>query len=169
MISVVLQEGVELPKYETPGASGLDVKAISILKVFKGDVEVEGDKLEKIKANFIDRGFIKLRGHERILFGTGITIADMPQDVELQVRNRSGVALKRGLLVANSPGTVDADYRGEIGVIIYNSSPYLNKVEKNERIAQIVPSKVHKEEFGRTTEIIETSRGTGGFGSSGKF
>lgn len=168
MISVVLKEGVELPKYETPGSSGLDVKANSILKVYKGDTEVTGEKLEKIKENFIDRGYIKLRGHERILFGIGITIADMPQNVELQVRSRSGVALKRGILVANSPGTIDADYRGEIGIILYNSSPYLNKVEKNERIAQIVPAVVHKEEFGKTSEIIETSRGAGGFGSTGK-
>lgn len=167
MISVILQEGVELPKYETPNSAGLDVKAISILKVFKGDAEVEGDKLEKIKENFIERGFIKLRGFERILFGTGIKVADMPQDVELQVRNRSGVALKRGLLVANSPGTVDSDYRGEIGVIIYNSSPFLNKVEKNERIAQIIPAKVHKEEFNVVLTSTETSRGEGGFGSTG--
>lgn len=166
MISVILQEGVELPKYETPGSAGMDVKAISILKVFKGDIEVPEDKLQKIRENFVERGYIKLRGFERILFGTGITVADMSPDTEIQVRSRSSVALKRGLIVANSPGTVDSDYRSEIGVIIYNSTPYLSKVDKNERIAQLVPAKVCKEEFGKTTEIIPTSR-TGGFGSTG--
>lgn len=167
MISVVLQEGVELPKYETPGASGFDVKAISILKVFKGDVEKPEEEVQKIRQNFDERGYIKLRGFERILFGTGITVADMPQDVELQIRSRSGVSLKRGLVVANQPGTIDADYRGEIGIILYNSTPFLNKVEKGERLAQIVAAKVHREEFGKSTEVIETARGSKGFGSSG--
>lgn len=108
MISLKLEEGVELPKYGSELASGADIKAHSILKVFKGDVEKPEEEVEKVRQNFNERGYIKLRGFERILFGTGITVADMPQDVELQVRSRSGVSLKRGLVVANQPGTIDA-------------------------------------------------------------
>lgn len=167
MISLKLKEGVELPTYESALASGADVKVHSILKVFKGDIEKTGEELEKIQKNFEERGWIKLRGHERILFGTGIYVADMPQNLEIQVRSRSGIALKRGLFVANSPGTIDADYRGEIGIIVYNSTPYLNKVSKGERIAQIVTAEANRCKFAKSYEIIETERGGSGFGSSG--
>lgn len=166
MISVILEEGVELPKYESELASGLDVKVVSILKAFKGDKEVEADRLEKMRESF-ERGTFKMRGFERVLFGTGITIADMPSSLEIQVRDRSGIALKRGLLIANSPGTVDADYRGQIGLIIVNSTPYLSKVEKGERLAQLVPAFTCREEFGRSTEIIPTERGDGAYNSTG--
>ena len=166
MTEFKLAEGVEMPKYETEGASGKDVIAHSIIKVFKGDQEVVGDKLEKVKQSFADRGYIKLRPFERILFGTGITVADMDSEEEIQVRSRSGVALKRGLIVANSPGTVDADYRGQIGVIILNSTPFLNKVEKGERIAQIVHATVIRPYVEQVTDVTETARGEGGYGST---
>lgn len=167
MISLVLKEGVELPKYETENSAGFDVRANNIIKAYKGTVEVDEERLEKIKESFEKRGYIKMRAHERILFGTGITVADMPADVEIQVRPRSGLSLKTGLMVSNSPGTIDADYRGEIGIILYNSTPYLNQVNKDTRIAQLVTAKVHKEEFGKTSEVIETIRGAGSFGSTG--
>lgn len=167
MISLKLEEGVELPKYGSELASGADITVNKILKIFKGDTEKSPEEVAEVQKNFEDRGWIKLRGHERILFGTGITVADVPSDVELQVRSRSGVALKRGLFIANQPGTIDADYRGEIGIILYNSTPFLNKVEKGERLAQLVSAKVHREEFGRSTEVIDTVRGDKGYGSSG--
>lgn len=160
-------EGVELPHYATIGSSGMDVVANSILKAFKGDQEITGEKLEKMQKGFEERGYIKLRGFERILFGTGLTVADMDNDLEVQVRARSGVALKRGLLVANSPGTVDSDYRGQVGVIIYNSTPFLNKVEKGERIAQLVSMKIAKPVILDSDVIYETERAEGGFGSTG--
>ena len=167
MIKFKLEEGVELPKYESALASGFDVVAHSIIKVFKGDKEVTGEKLDKVRQSFNDRGHIKLRPFERVLFGTGLTLADINTSLEIQVRARSGVALKRGLLVANSPGTIDSDYRGPVGIIIYNSTPFLNKVEKGERIAQLVPAKTAKPVILESDFIADTERGEGGFGSTG--
>lgn len=172
MIKFLVEEGVSLPKYGTELASGMDVTAFKILKVFRGDREVEPENLEKIQKGFEERGYIKLRSLERILFGTGIK-AVLPENLELQVRSRSGISLKRGLSVINSPGTVDADYRGEIGVILYNSTPFLNKVEKGERIAQLIPAEVARPEIEQITEgefnilNLKTERGSGGFGSTG--
>lgn len=168
MVKFKVQEGVELPKYESNLAAGFDVTAQSIVKAFKGDTEVTGDKLEKIKQGFVERGYIKIRPFERIMFDTGLTVADMSENIELQVRSRSGVSLKRGLFVANQPGTIDPDYRGVVGVIIYNSTPFLNKVEKGERIAQIVASEFVRVNISSTDEISTTNRGSDGFGSTGK-
>ena len=168
MVKFKVQEGVELPKYESNLAAGFDVTAQSIVKAFKGDTEVTGDKLEKIKQGFVERGYIKIRPFERIMFDTGLTVADMSENIELQVRSRSGVSLKRGLFVANQPGTIDPDYRGVVGVIIYNSTPFLNKVEKGERIAQIVASEFVRVDISSTDEISTTNRGSDGFGSTGK-
>lgn len=168
MIKFKLEKGIDLPKYASEGAVGLDVSSNSILKVFKGDQEVVGDKLEKIKENFNARGYIKLRAFERVLFGTGITVADMHPNLELQVRSRSGISLKRGLNVFNSPGTVDSDYRGEIGVILYNSTPFLNQVDKGERIAQIVPKEAIRPDITQCDDITESNRNSDGFGSTGK-
>lgn len=167
MIAFILEDGVTQPEYQTPGAAGLDVTANSILKVFKGDVEVAGEKLEKIQRGFEERGWIKLREHERMLFGTGIQVADMDDNLEIQVRDRSSVALKRGLLVANSPGTVDSDYRGEIGIIIVNSTPFLNKITKGERIAQLVVNQIVKPDINYLTVGVDSVRGDEGFGSTG--
>ena len=167
MIKLKVEEGVSLPKYETEGASGADVTAHSILKAYKGDAEITGEKLDKMKEGFAERGYIKLRPFERVLFGTGLTVADMDNALELQVRARSGVALKRGLLVANAPGTIDSDYRGPVGVIIYNSTPFLNKIEKGERIAQIVPALAAKVAFQESVEVVTSDRGDSGFGSTG--
>jgi len=167
MIKFKLEEGVKLPKYESTGASGFDVIAHSILKAYKGDTEITGEKLQKMQDGFNERGYIKLRPFERILFHTGLTLADMNQSLEIQVRARSGVALKRGLMIANAPGTIDSDYRGSCGVIIYNSTPFLNQVDRGERIAQFVPSisaRIIPEE---ELEISVTDRGENGFGSSG--
>jgi dUTP pyrophosphatase len=169
MIGFRLSGGASLPKYETPGAVGMDVTAQSILKVFKGDEEVTGERLDKIRTGFEERGYIKLRSLERILFGTGLS-PKLPNDLELQVRSRSGLALKRGLVVANQPGTVDPDYRGEIGIILLNTTPFLNKVEKGDRIAQLVPKEVIRPQVTQilTEEYsVETDRGSGGFGSTG--
>ena len=168
MIKFKLEKGIDLPKFESALASGFDVVAHSIIKVYKGDKEVTGEKLDKIRQSFNDRGYIKLRPFERVLFGTGLTLADINTSLEIQVRPRSGVSLKRGLFVANSPGTIDADYRGACGVIIYNSTPFLNQVDKGESIAQFVPAYVARvspeEELG---EITLSERGLSGFGSTG--
>lgn len=170
MIKFKLEEGIELPKFESALASGFDVVAHSIIKVYKGDKEVTGEKLDKVRQSFNERGYIKLRPFERVLFGTGLTLADINTSLEIQVRPRSGVSLKRGLFVANSPGTIDADFRGSCGVIIYNSIPFLNQVDKGERIAQFVPAYVaERPEITSSEDISSTERGESGFGSSGKF
>lgn len=170
MIKFLVEEGAQLPTYGSEKASGMDVTAHKILKVYRGDREIEPENLKKVQEGFEKRGYIKVRSLERILFGTGLR-AQLPENVELQVRPRSGISLKRGLTVLNSPGTVDEDYDGEIGVIMYNSTPFLNKIEKGERIAQIVPAEVTRlpiYEVGVDAfEDSEEGRGSLGFGSTG--
>ena len=176
MIKISLKktiEEVEIPSFGSELSSGFDVKAMRILKVFKGDTEVIGERFEKIQKAFEEKGSIKLRAFERVLFDTGLQIADIEHKIadtmiELQVRSRSGIALKQGLFVANQPGTIDEDYRGTIGVILMNSTPFLSEIKKGERIAQIVPGYVPAYKIGFTEEVTETERGNKGFGSSGK-
>lgn len=168
MIQFLTEKGVELPSYGSELASGMDVTAHKILKVFRGDREIEPENLKKVQDGFNERGYIKLRSLERILFGTGLKPI-LPENVELQVRSRSGISLKRGLSVLNSPGTVDADYTGEIGVIMFNSTPFLNKIEKGERIAQLVPAEVIRPDIEKIHENLSVShRGDKGFGSTGE-
>ena len=176
MIKISLKktiEEVEIPSFGSELSSGFDVKAMRILKVFKGDTEVVGERFEKIQKAFEEKGSIKLRAFERILFDTGLQVADIEHKIadtmiELQVRSRSGIALKQGLIVANQPGTIDEDYRGTIGVILMNSTPFLSEIKKGERIAQIVPGYVPAYKIDFTEEVTETERGNKGFGSSGK-
>ena len=167
MINFIVEKGAKFPEYATKLASGMDVTAFKILKVFRGDREIDPENLIKVQEGFNERGYIKLRSLERILFGTGLKVS-MEEDMEIQVRSRSGVTLKRGLSVLSSPGTVDADYTGEIGVILYNSTPFLNKVEKGERIAQLVVSKVERPEIHTDAVMKMTERGDGGYGSTGE-
>ena len=176
MIKISLKktiEEVEIPSFGSELSSGFDVKAMRILKVFKGDTEVIGEKFEKIQKAFEEKGSIKLRAFERVLFDTGLQVADIEHKIsdtmiELQVRSRSGIALKQGLIVDNQPGTIDEDYRGTIGVILMNSTPFLSEIKKGERIAQIVPGYVPAYKIDFTEEVTETERGNKGFGSSGK-
>ena len=176
MIKISLKktiEEVEIPSFGSELSSGFDVKAMRILKVFKGDTEVIGERFEKIQKAFEEKGSIKLRAFERVLFDTGLQVADIEHKIadtmiELQVRSRSGIALKQGLIVANQPGTIDEDYRGTIGVILMNSTPFLSEIKKGERIAQIVPGYVPAYRIDFTEEVTETGRGNKGFGSSGK-
>ena len=176
MIKISLKktiEEVEIPSFGSELSSGFDVKAMRILKVFKGDTEVIGERFEKIQKAFEEKGSIKLRAFERVLFDTGLQVADIEHKIadtmiELQVRSRSGIALKQGLIVANQPGTIDEDYRGTIGVILMNSTPFLSEIKKGERIAQIVPGYVPAYKIDFTEEVTETERGNKGFGSSGK-
>ena len=176
MIKISLKktiEEVEIPSFGSELSSGFDVKAMRILKVFKGDTEVIGERFEKIQKTFEEKGSIKLRAFERVLFDTGLQVADIEHKIadtmiELQVRSRSGIALKQGLIVANQPGTIDEDYRGTIGVILMNSTPFLSEIKKGERIAQIVPGYVPAYRIDFTEKVTETERGNKGFGSSGK-
>ena len=131
----------ELPKYETPLSAGMDIRA-------NIDTEVE------------------LKPMERKLIPTGIFM-EIPEGYECQVRPRSGLAIKKGITVLNSPGTIDADYRGEVGVILINLSAENVVIEPAERIAQLVFAKVEQANWNVTEKLSETIRGTGGFGSTG--
>ena len=135
-----LREDASLPFYATSGASGLDLFCVD-------DVVV-------------------IRPLERALVSTGIAI-ELPEGYEAQIRPRSGLALKKGVTVLNSPGTIDHDYRGEIKVILINLSDKEVVIEKGERIAQMVIAPVLKVEVVEVKELSNTQRQDGGFGSTG--
>ncbi|OYQ33277.1 deoxyuridine 5'-triphosphate nucleotidohydrolase [Flavobacterium cyanobacteriorum] len=130
-----------LPNYETIASAGMDLRA---------------NLDEPVVLPPLGRAIIK----------TGLFI-ELPMGYEAQVRPRSGLAAKKGVTVLNSPGTVDADYRGEIGVILVNLSGEAFTVENGERIAQLVIAKHERAEWIEVEELTETTRGTGGFGSTG--
>jgi dUTP pyrophosphatase len=130
-----------LPKYETLGASGMDIRADIDTTI---DIEPLG----------------------RVLIKTGLYL-EMENGLECQVRPRSGLALKKGLSVLNTPGTIDADYRGEIGVILVNLSNVAVSIEDGERIAQLVFCKVEHVSLTEVAVLTDSERGAGGFGSTG--
>lgn len=130
-----------LPSYETLASAGMDLRA----------------NLD---------AFITLKPLERTIVKTGLFIA-LPIGTEAQVRPRSGLAIKKGITVLNSPGTVDADYRGEIGVILVNLSNEDFVINDGERIAQLVIAKHERADWEEVTVLSETERGSGGFGSTG--
>ena len=141
-IKVIRINGIELPKYETIGSAGMDVRA-------------------NIKEPItLAPGAIKL-------IPAGLKV-EIPLGYELQVRPRSGLALKHGLGMANSIGTIDSDYRGEIGVIAINLSDKPYTIKPEERIAQLVLNKVEQIEWVEVTELGTTERGAGGYGHTGK-
>ena len=119
-----------------------------------------------IRANISEP--ISLDPMQRCLVPTGLFIA-LPQGFEAQIRPRSGLALKKGITVLNSPGTIDADYRGEICIILVNLSAETFVIEDGERIAQMVITPFLTAEFVETAELDETERGAGGFGSTGRI
>ena len=136
-----LNKNTNIPEYKTDGSSGMDLMA----------------NIEKP---------IILHPGEKKLISTGITIA-IPNECEIQIRPRSGLAAKNGITVLNTPGTIDADYRGEIKVILINLSKQSFKINNNDRIAQMVLCPIVKAEIEEVKELPKTIRGTGGFGSTG--
>ena len=140
-IKIINTSGHELPNYETIASAGMDLRA---------------NLTEPITLQPLERAIVK----------TGLFI-ELPIGYEAQVRPRSGLAAKKGITVLNSPGTVDADYRGEIGVILVNLSQEAFVVENGERIAQLIIAKHERAEWEEVQELTETSRGEGGFGSTG--
>lgn len=168
MLKLKLINGASAPKYQTKGASGFDLSAVTIDAVYNGVRTVDEPRLKDIQRKFQANFNINLRPGERITFGTGIMVADMKPGYELQIRSRSSLAAKKGLFVSNQPGTVDSDYRGEIKISIFNSTKYLNSIEKGSRIAQAVLQKVEITDIEFVEEVGETVRSDGGFGSTGK-
>ncbi len=140
-IQIVNHSKHPLPTYATDLSAGLDLRA---------NIEEP----------------ITLQPLARVLVKTGLFIA-LPKGYEAQVRPRSGLAFKKGITVLNSPGTIDADYRGEIGVLLVNLSQEAFIIEDGERVAQLVIAKHEQAEWEAVTELQETVRGSGGFGSTG--
>jgi dUTP pyrophosphatase len=145
MIAIELQrlphgEGLPLPSYATQGAAGLDVFAAEDVTLAPG---------------------------QRHAVATGFALA-IPEGFEVQIRPRSGLALRHGITCLNTPGTIDHDYRGEVKVILANLGAEPFDVRRGERIAQLVPAPVLKARFVEVAELAETSRGSGGFGSTGR-
>jgi dUTP pyrophosphatase len=141
MIVQVINESLNmLPAYETPQSAGMDVRCTEHIVMNPG---------------------------ERILAKTGLFV-EIPAGFEIQVRPRSGLALKHGVTVLNTPGTIDADYRGEIGVILINHSNTVVEFANGERIAQLVLARVERIQWELTDSLSGTKRGQHGFGSTGK-
>lgn len=141
-IKIINTSTHSLPHYETLASAGMDLRA-----------NIDTD--------------IELKPMERTIIPTGLHI-ELPIGFEAQVRPRSGLAAKHGLTVLNSPGTIDADYRGEIGVILINLSEKVFTVKNGERVAQLVIAKHERAEWKEVEVLSETSRGQGGFGSTGR-
>ena len=140
-VRIINKSNHDLPAYETSASAGLD-----------------------IRANISEA--IALKPLERTLVKTGLFM-EIPEGYECQVRSRSGLALKKGISVLNAPGTIDADYRGEVGVILINLSNETFTIENGERIAQLVFAKVEQAAWEKVEALTETDRGAGGFGSTG--
>ena len=141
-VNIINKSKHPLPHYETSASAGMD-----------------------LRANISEP--LTLKPLERAIIKTGLFI-ELPVGYEAQVRPRSGLAAKKGITVLNSPGTIDADYRGEIGVILANLSNDDFRVEDGERVAQLVIAKHERAEWIEVGELSETSRGAGGFGSTGR-
>ncbi|WP_136482614.1 dUTP diphosphatase [Cognatitamlana onchidii] len=140
-IKIINKSNHSLPNYETLASAGMD-----------------------LRANLSEPRILKPL--ERSIVGTGLFL-ELPVGLEAQVRPRSGLAAKKGITVLNAPGTIDADYRGEVGVILVNLSHEEFTINNGERIAQLVVAKHERAEWIEVDELSETERGSGGFGSTG--
>ena len=137
-----LHKNIILPEYKTDGSSGMDLMA---------NVEQT----------------VKILSGEKKIISTGIMVA-IPEQYEIQIRPRSGLAAKNGISILNTPGTIDSDYRGEIKVILINLGKYTFEINKNDRIAQMIVCPIIKAELKEVESLPETIRGGGGFGSTDK-
>ena len=134
-----LHKDAVIPSYAKNGDAGMDLYSVEAIGILSG---------------------------ERVLVKTGISI-ELPKGYEAQIRPRSGLALKKGITVLNTPGTIDEGYRGEIGVILINHSDEIVFIQKGDRIAQMVINKIESVKIEEVKELSDTDRGTGGFGSTG--
>ncbi|HJN54144.1 MAG TPA: dUTP diphosphatase, partial [Flavobacteriaceae bacterium] len=140
-IKIINRSNQSLPKYETDNSAGMDIKA------------------------FINNN-ITLKPLERTVISTGLYLS-LPKGYEAQIRPRSGLAIKKGITVLNSPGTIDSDYRGEIGVILINLSNAIFTVKSGDRIAQLIIAKHESISWAEVEQLEDSSRGSAGFGSTG--
>ena len=145
MVKVLIKKlspSVQLPSYKTSGASGMDLMA------------------------YIEKP-INFKPGKACLVPTGLSVA-FPEEYEIQIRPRSGLAAKNNISILNTPGTIDSDYRGEIKIILFNHSNENFIIKNNDRVAQMVLTPIIKMELEETNELPESTRGKGGFGSTGK-
>ena len=145
MVKVLIKKldpSVQLPSYKTKGASGMDLMA------------------------YIEKPII-LEPGKSCLVPTGLSVA-FPEEYEIQIRPRSGLAAKKNISVLNTPGTIDSDYRGELKIILFNHSSEIFIINNNDRVAQMVLTPIIKMELDETDELPVSIRGKGGFGSTGK-
>ena len=138
-----LNSKVKLPSYKTEGSSGMDLIA------------------------FVDKP-IEIKPNNSALIPTGLSIA-IPEDFEVQIRPRSGLAAKSNISVLNTPGTIDSDYRGELKIILFNHSKVNFTINNNDRVAQMILTPIFKIDFEEVDNLPDTVRGSGGFGSTGKW
>ena len=141
-VKVINRSVNALPQYETSGSAGMDLRA---------NIDTP----------------IQLESLERKIIPTGLFI-ELPEGYEAQIRPRSGLSIKKGLSLVNSPGTIDSDYRGEIGVIMINLSKETQTIEPSERVAQMVIARYEQSTWYEVVKLSYSERGTGGFGSTGK-
>lgn len=141
-VKIVNSSGLDVPRHETESSAGVDLRACL-------------------------QNSVQLEPGTRVLIPTGLYM-ELPVGYEAQVRPRSGLAFKHGITVLNSPGTIDADYRGEIKVLLINHGSETFEIKHGERIAQMVVAKYQKLEFKEVDQLSETERGEGGYGSTGK-
>lgn len=171
-IDIVNESKNPLPSYEVAGSAGMDLRAdfsrIDKDFIYNGTYDVYKPYQCEIFALMDNDGKVTviLPPHKRVLIPTGIHIA-LPEGYEAQIRPRSGLALKHGIMICNSPGTIDFGYFGEIGVILVNTSDEPFTIEDGDRIAQMVINKVETAEWNEVNELTGYDRG-GGFGHTGK-
>lgn len=149
-----------VPSYATPGASGLDVHLLEWRYQDARAFEVPDDEWNR-------HSDLTLQPGEVVLIRTGVSL-EIPLGLEVQVRGRSGLASRHGIAVLNSPGTIDSDYRGEVGVMLVHLGKEARHFAFGERIGQMVPSLVVRVELVQVGSLSETQRGSGGYGSTGR-
>ena len=164
-VKVINRGNQPLPKFETPGSAGADVRA-DFSRIQEYPIKVYGGAEVIAAGKAHEKVMIKLTPHSRALIPTGLFMA-VPSGYEMQVRPRSGLALKEGLTVINTPGTVDSDYRDEVGVVVINTSTEDRFIEDGERIAQLVIKAAPQFNWEEVEELDTTDR-NGGFGHTGK-
>lgn len=166
-VQVINKSKFNLPKYETPFSAGMDVRGdFSRIKLVNGQPEKFFYDAEVIGIIDGKADVIEIKPGGRCLIPTGLFVA-IPIGYEIQCRMRSGLALKMGLSLDNGIGTIDADYRGEIGLIIVNTSNYPVRINDGERLGQLVLAKHETIEWNEVETLSETNRGEGGFGHTG--
>lgn len=166
-VKVVNKSNNLLPKYETPQSAGLDVRADFSRVTPQNPIKIFGEGEILFKGDSHQKTMLRLEPGSRALIPTGLFTA-IPEGYEIQVRPRSGLALKKGVELSNSPGTIDADYRSEIGVILKNGGLDTIWIEDGERICQFILNKVERIDWNIVESLNKTER-NGGFGSTGSL